>query len=184
MGIGCSQTLEKFKAPQYNCNMGYPSTILSILVLSISVSNIYATVAIAVPAIAIPSVVVTADLATTAAAIGLVKLKTAAILAATRSRRSPVVEVFEKVAELEQEKCVRRFLCEVASGQLQAPEYLQSVETMKAENLEALVGSAELPYTESVKYGVKTKSVAKCQNKYVCEKTGKEILLVLGLHGA
>ena len=73
---------------------------------------------------------------------------------------------------------------EVASGQLQAPEYLQSVETMKAENLEALVGSAELPYTESVKYGVKTKSVAKCQNKYVCEKTGKEILLVLGLYGA
>ena len=75
--------------------MGYPSTILSILVLSISVSNIYATVAIAVPAIAIPSVVVTADLATTAAAIGLVKLKTAAILAATRSRRSPIAEVIK-----------------------------------------------------------------------------------------
>ena len=58
-------------------------------------SNIYATVAIAVPAIAIPSVVVTADLATTAAAIGLVKLKTAAILAATRSRRSPIAEVIK-----------------------------------------------------------------------------------------
>jgi len=181
----CTQTLEKFKASENN-KMGYPSTLLSLLVLSISVSNIYATVAIAVPAITIPAVAISADLATTAAALGLVKLKTAAILAATRSRRSTIVEnhVFEKVAELEQEKCVRRFLCEVASGQLQAPEYLQSVESMKAENLEALVGSAELPYTESVKYGAKTKSVAKCQNKYVCEKTGKEILLVLGLYGA
>merc|ERR1712130_67712 len=116
---------------QKNNKMGYPSTLLSLLVLSISVSNIYATVAIAVPAITIPAVAISADLATTAAALGLVKLKTAAILAATRSRRSTIVEnhVFEKVAELEQEKCVRRFLCEVASGQLQAPEYLQSYHT-------------------------------------------------------
>ena len=75
--------------------MGYPSTLLSLLVLSISVSNIYATVAIAVPAITIPAVAISADLATTAAALGLVKLKTAAILAATRSRRSTIVEVFK-----------------------------------------------------------------------------------------
>ena len=76
--------------------MGYPSTLLSLLVLSISVSNIYATVAIAVPAITIPAVAISADLATTAAAIGLVKLKTAAVLAVTsRSRRSTIAEVFK-----------------------------------------------------------------------------------------
>ena len=78
--------------------MGYPSTLLSLLVLSISVSNIYATVAIAVPAITIPAVAISADLATTAAAIGLVKLKTAAVLAvaSSRSRRSTIAEVFKQ----------------------------------------------------------------------------------------
>ena len=38
-------------------------------------------------AIAVPTVVVTADLATTLGALGLLKLKTAAVLAATRQRR-------------------------------------------------------------------------------------------------
>jgi len=79
---------------------------------------------------------------------------------------------------------VRRFLCEVATGQLSAPEYLQQVESMKSENLETLLGSPELPYTESVKYGSLVKSVAKCQSKYFCPKTGKEILLASALRGA
>lgn len=55
---------------------------------------------------------------------------------------------------------------------------------MKSENLEALIGSPELPFTESVKYGASVKSVEKCQGKYICPKTGKEILLTLGLYGA
>ena len=55
---------------------------------------------------------------------------------------------------------------------------------MKSENLEALLGSPELPYTEAVKYGARAKSMAKCQDKYVCPKTGTEILLFLGLQGA
>ena len=72
----------------------------------------------------------------------------------------------------------------MATGLLNAPDYLQQVESMKAENLENLIGSPELPYTESVKYGAKTKNIVKCQNKYVCPKTGKEILIYLGLYGA
>merc|ERR1712110_529533 len=156
-------------------------------------------------AIAIPTVVVTADLATTLGALGLLKLKTAAILAATRQRREaeensrvrrtvalavpaitgitlstvtipattttataaliaatrskrsadevPQVPLFETISQLEYEKCARRFLCEVASGQLEAPEYLQSVQVLKSESLEALVGSPELPYSASAKYG-------------------------------
>ena len=92
--------------------------------------------------------------------------------------------LFESIASLEHEKCVRRFVCEVGTGLLEAPEYLRQVETMKAENLEALVGSPELPYTESAKYGAKTKNLSKCQSKYKCPKTGREILLYLGLYGA
>ena len=94
------------------------------------------------------------------------------------------IPLFETISQLEEAKCVRRFLCEVASGELQAPAYLQQVESMKSENLEALLGSPELPYTEAVKYGARAKSMAKCQDKYVCPKTGTEILLFLGLQGA
>lgn len=75
-------------------------------------------------------------------------------------------------------------MCEVASGELEAPEYLQSVEVLKSESLEALVGSPELPYSASAKYGAKAKSIAKCQNKFTCPKTGQEILVLLGLQGA
>merc|ERR1712130_39692 len=117
------------------------------------------------------TIAVSTNLATTAAALGLLKLKTAALLALSRQSRSTTdtqVQLFDKVASLEQEKCVRRFLCEVATGLLNAPDYLQQVESMKAENLENLIGSPELPYTESVKYGAKTKNIVKCQNKYVC----------------
>merc|ERR1719223_429922 len=118
----------------------------------------------------------------------LLLLKAAAILAASRSKRSadevPQVPLFETISQLEYEKCARRFLCEVASGELEAPEYLQSVEILKSESLEALVGSAELPYSASAKYGAKAKSIAKCQNKFTCPKSGQEILLLLGLQGA
>ena len=96
----------------------------------------------------------------------------------------PQVPLFETISQLEYEKCARRFLCEVASGELEAPEYLQSVQVLKSESLEALVGSAELPYSASAKYGAKVKSIAKCQNKFTCPKSGQEILLLLGLQGA
>jgi len=149
------------------------------------------TVALAVPTITgitLSTVTIPATTTTALAALGLLKLKTAAILAASRSKRSadevPQVPLFETISQLEYEKCARRFLCEVASGQLEAPEYLQSVEVLKSESLEALIGSPELPYSASAKYGAKAKSIAKCQNKFTCPKTGQEILLLLGLQGA
>merc|ERR1712045_499322 len=119
------------------------------------------------------------------ALIGLIKLKAAALLALTRSKRSANKDgVFQEVSQLEDHQCVRRFLCEVASGELEAPEYLKSVKALQAENLNALVGSAELPYSEAVKYGAKVKSVKECQAKYECGQTGLEILLASGLQGA
>merc|ERR1712210_154570 len=82
----------------------------------------------------------------------------------------PQVPLFETISQLKYEKCARRFLYEVASGQLEAPEYLQSVEVLKSESLEALIGSPELPYSASAKYGAKAKSIAKCQNKFTCPR--------------
>ena len=70
----------------------------------------------------------------------------------------------------------------MASGQLEAPDYLQAVEVIQSESLEALIGNPELPYAESAKYGAKAKSIAKCQNKFTCPKTGQEILLMPHIH--
>ena len=92
--------------------------------------------------------------------------------------------VFQEVSQLEDQQCVRRFLCEVASGELSAPEYLSTVKSLQTENLNALVGTAELPYSEAVKYGAKVKSIKQCQTKYSCSKTGLEMLLAAGLQGA
>merc|ERR1711973_847662 len=135
--------------------------------------------------VAVPTITVTTNLATTLAALGVIKLKAAAILALTRSKRSANKDgVFQEVSQLEDQQCIRRFLCEVASGELEAPEYLKSVKALQAENLNALVGSAELPYSESVKYGAKVKSVKECQAKYECGQTGLELLLASALQGA
>merc|ERR1719245_188966 len=135
--------------------------------------------------VAVPTITVTTNLATTLAALGVIKLNAAAILALTRSKRSANKEgVFQEVSQLEDQQCVRRFLCEVASGELSAPEYLSTVKSLQTENLNALVGTAELPYSEAVKYGAKVKSIKQCQTKYSCSKTGLEMLLAAGLQGA
>ena len=88
------------------------------------------------------------------------------------------------MSKLEDQQCVRRFLCAVASGELSAPDYLSTVESLKAENLNLLIGSAELPYSEAVKYGSKVKSLKQCEAKYLCRQTGQQILLAAGLQGA
>merc|ERR1711988_693969 len=129
---------------------------------------------------------VSASLGTTLAALGLIKLKTAALLALSRNKRSTneKEKTFEDVSKLEDQQCVRRFLCAVASGELSAPEYLNTVESLKAENLNLLIGSAELPYSEAVKYGSKVKSLKQCEAKYLCQQTSQQILLAAGLQGA
>merc|ERR1711971_1044563 len=122
---------------------------------------------------------------TTLAALGLIKLKAAALLAITRSKRSTdKEEIYQDVSKLEDLQCVRRFLCDVASGELSAPDYLSTVESLKAVNLNLLIGSAELPYSEAVKYGSKVKSLKQCEAKYVCAQSGQQILLAAGLQGA
>merc|ERR1712088_214388 len=118
-------------------------------------------------------------------ALGLIKLKTAALLAISRSKRSTdKEEIYKDVSNLEDLQCVRRFLCDVATGELSAPDYLSTVKSLQAENLNLLIGSAELPYSEAVKYGAKVKSMKQCEAKYVCGQTGQQILLAAGLQGA
>merc|ERR1711981_927838 len=145
--------------------------IISVLLALTGLATVSATIVLAVP-----TITVSTSLGTTLAALGLIKLKTAALLALSRSRRS--------TNKLEGQQCVRRFLCGVASGELSAPEYLNSVESLQAENLNLLIGSAELPYSEAVKYGSKVKSLKQCEAKYVCAQTGQQLLLAAGLQGA
>merc|ERR1719333_250158 len=142
--------------------------ILSCLLALTGLTAVSATVILA-----LPTITVTTSLGTTLAALGLIKLKAAALLAITRSKRSANKDgVFQEVSQLEDQQCIRRFLCEVASGELSAPEYLSTVKSLQTENLNALVGTAELPYSEAVKYGAKVKSIKQCQTKYSCSKTG------------
>merc|ERR1712001_5846 len=154
--------------------------LISCLLALTGLTAVSATVAIVVP-----TITVSTSLGTTLAALGLIKLKTAALLALTRSKRSTnKEEIYQDVSKLEGQQCVRRFLCGVASGELSAPEYLSAVESLKAENLNLLIGSAELPYSEAVKYGAKVKSMKQCEAKYVCAQSGQQILLAAGLQGA
>merc|ERR1711997_213750 len=154
--------------------------IISCLLALTGLSAVSATVVLA-----IPTITVSTSLGTTLAALGLIKLKAAALLAISRSKRSTdKEEVYQDVSKLEDQQCVRRFLCDVASGELSAPDYLSTVESLKAENLNLLIGSAELPYSEAVKYGSKVKSLKQCEAKYLCAQTGQQILLAAGLQGA
>merc|ERR1719225_952363 len=150
--------------------------IISCLLALTGLSAVSATVVLAVPTITV---------CTTLAALGLIKLKTAALLAISRSKRSTdKEEIYKDVSNLEDLQCVRRFLCDVATGELSAPDYLSTVKSLQAENLNLLIGSAELPYSEAVKYGAKVKSMKQCEAKYVCGQTGQQILMAAGLQGA
>merc|ERR1719507_261004 len=150
--------------------------IISCLLALTGLATVSATVVLAIPTITV---------STTLAALGLIKLKAAALLAISRNKRSTdKEEIYQDVSKLEDLQCVRRFLCDVASGELSAPDYLSTVESLKAENLNLLIGSAELPYSEAVKYGSKVKSLKQCEAKYLCAQTGQQILLAAGLQGA
>merc|ERR1712241_199486 len=154
--------------------------IISCLLALTGLATVSATVVLA-----IPTITVSTSLGSTLAALGLIKLKAAALLAISRSKRSTEKEeVYQDVSKLEDQQCVRRFLCGVASGELSAPDYLSTVESLKAENLNLLIGSAELPYSEAVKYGSKVKSLKQCEAKDLCQQTSQQILLAAGLQGA
>ena len=146
---------------------------------------------LAIPTISVTST--TASLGTTLAALGLAKIGTAAVLALSRQRRQAgdvennLVKqeiLFQAVAKLEEGKCVRRFLCEVSTGHLSAPDYLATVKPLLAESLENILDSAKFPYSEAVKSGARHNSIEKCQFKYSCPKTGAEIYQALALYGA
>merc|ERR1712242_660189 len=159
------------------------STIMKIISYLLALTGLSAVSATVV--LAVPTITVSTSLGTTLAALGLIKLKTAALLAIARSKRSTDKEEIHKdVSNLEDLQCVRRFLCDVATGELSAPDYLSTVKSLQAENLNLLIGSAELPYSEAVKYGAKVKSMKQCEAKYVCGQTGQQILLAAGLQGA
>ena len=125
--------------------------------------------------LAIPTITVSttaASLSTSLAALGLVKLKTAALLALRRSKRQADTEevnsirqefLFQQVEKLEQSKCVQRFLCEVATTKLTAPDFVPAVKLLVAEDLEQLVESSELNYSVAVKSGANSQSIEKCQ---------------------
>merc|ERR1712024_170469 len=159
------------------------STIMKIISCLLALTGLSAVSATVV--LAVPTITVSTSLGTTLAALGLIKLKTAALLAIARSKRSTdKEEIYKDVSNMEDLQCVRRFLCDVATGELSAPDYLSTVKSLQAEKLNLLIGSAELPYSEAVKYDAKVKSMKQCEAKYVCAQTGQQILLAAGLQGA
>merc|ERR1712113_264708 len=97
--------------------------LLTCLVALTGLASVSATVVLAVP-----TITVSTSLGTTLAALGLLKIKAAALLALSRSKRSADKDgVFQEVSQLEDQQCVRRFLCEVASGELlsRVPQHRQ-----------------------------------------------------------
>ena len=51
---------------------------------------------------------------------------------------------------------MRRFLCEVATGQLDAPEYLDTVNPLLEDSLDSQVDTAKFIYSEAVKTGARS----------------------------
>merc|ERR1719486_1398672 len=148
---------------------------------------------LALPAVSGTVVLGTSTAALSLATLGLVKLKTAALLALRRSKRQADTEevnsirqefLFQQVEKLEQSKCVQRFLCEVATTKLTAPDFVPAVKLLVAEDLEQLVESSELNYSLAVKSGANSQSIEKCQAKFSCPRTGGEIQQALALYGA
>jgi len=150
-----------------------------------------------VPTLAIAPIALTATsgsaAATTLAAVGLLKLKGAAILAlASRNRReaesNAIAEkediLFLSVLKLEEDKCVRRFLCEVATGKLVAPEYMTTVKPLISSSLDAQLDSAKFVFSEAAKSGARHTSIEKCQAKYSCPSTGAQIYSAAKNYGA
>merc|ERR1739838_530592 len=175
-----------------------PIYLTSLFLVAIPATTGLGTIALGTTALslAIPTVTVTgatASLGTTLAALGLAKIGTAAVLALTRQRRqteeveSNLIKqeiLFQAVSKLEEAKCVRRFLCEVATGHLNAPDYLSSVKPLLSESLEAIIDSSKFPYSEAVKSGARHNSIEKCQFKFSCPGSGAEIYEALALYGA
>jgi hypothetical protein len=175
-----------------------PTTYLSsLLLVCVPATTGLGTLALGTTALslAIPTISVTstASLGTTLAALGLAKIGTATLLALNRQRRqAEEVEtnlikqeiLFQAVSKLEEAKCVRRFLCEVSTGKLDARDYLDTVKPLLAQSLESVLDSAKFPYSEAVKSGARHNSLEKCQFKYSCPKTGAEIYQALALYGA
>merc|ERR1711892_251076 len=172
-----------------------PIYLTSLFLVAIPAATGLGTIALGTTALslAIPTISVTGGLSTTLAALGLAKLGTAAALALSRQRRqteeveSNLIKqeiLFQAVSKLEEAKCVRRFLCEVATGHLNAPDYLSTVKPLLSESLETILDSSKFPYSEAVKSGARHNSVEKCQFKYSCPKSGAEIYKALALYGA
>merc|ERR1712058_141240 len=90
----------------------------------------------------------------------------------------------QAVTKLEEAKCVRRFLCEVATGKLKAPEFRPSLQALYTNQVNNALQSAKFPYSQAVKDGARHGNVLKCQSAYSCPKTGAEIYTALALAGA
>ena len=81
-------------------------------------------------------------------------------------------------------KCVRRFICEVATGKLSATDYFPIIKDLLNTNLDVIADSSKEPYARAAKRGATHKKIEKCQADYVCDYSGEEIYNKLNLFGA
>jgi len=173
---------------------------LSAAVLCLLSSPALATIAISTAAISVPAITlagVSVSSGVVAGTLGALSLlgavKGGALLAAAkqRGRRAATQSsidadnvLFISILKLEEEKCVRRFVCEVATGHLNAPEYNSVISALLEANLELEVDSPKFVYSEAVKSGSRHQSVEQCQLKYSCPKTGSDIYTAMKQIGA
>merc|ERR1711892_1024882 len=122
-----------------------PIYLSSLFLVAIPAATGLGTIAIGTTALslAIPTISVTsatASLGTTLAALALTRQRRQ-----TENVENSLIKqeiLFQSVAKLEEAKCVRRFLCEVATGHLNAPDSLSTVKPLLSESLETILDSS------------------------------------------
>merc|ERR1739848_858312 len=133
--MGISIRMRAFLSAAVLCLLSSPA--LSTIAIS--------TAALSIPAISLAGVSVSSSVvAGTLGAISLLgAVKGGALLAQAKKRGRRAAQsidadnvLFISILKLEEEKCVRRFVCEVATGHLNAPEYNSVISALLEANLE------------------------------------------------
>merc|ERR1712105_87269 len=147
------------------------------MVLVLHQSPTSATFAIALTSAAGASILsLTAAQASTIAAVGvLAKLGGLAglAIASRRGRRDteekPEVPSLELLPTLEVDDCYKRVICSASSGQVKDRRITDILQLFQPrQEVQAPLSNKAKKFVEAAQYGKVTKSVAKCEHRYVC----------------
>merc|ERR1712105_486152 len=146
------------------------------MVLVLHQSPTSATFAIALTSAAGASILsLTAAQVSTIAAVGvLAKLGGLAglALASRRGRREvggrQTVPSLELLPTLEVDDCYKRVICSASSGQIKDPKITDILKLFQLKLMQPPLSHQARKFVEAAQYGKVRKSVAKCEQRYVC----------------